>query len=101
MAVFDPGHNCTAQQSRPGPPKRPQHLWLLGLSTVGCVIFLGILQGLKEGLFAAVDAIPDFRKTAAFEDGLEKLKPLLEGGLSSVAALKCLQHGEVEHYCAM
>ena len=35
---------------------------------VGCVIFFGILQGLKEGLFAALDAIPDFRKIAAFED---------------------------------
>ena len=65
------------------------------------MIFLGILQGLKEGLFAAVDAIPDFRKIATFEDALGKPKPLLGRALSSFAALKCLRHGEVGRYFCM
>ena len=59
------------------------------------------LHGLREGPFAALDTIPDFRKIAAFEDGLGKPKPLLGGALSSFAALKCLQHGEVGRYFRM
>ena len=59
------------------------------------------LHSPKEGRFAGLDAIPDFRKIAAFEDRLEKPKPLLEGPFSSFAGPKCLQHGAVEHYCAM
>ncbi len=59
------------------------------------------LHSPKEGRFAGLDAIPDFRKIAAFEDGLGKPKPLLGGTLSSFAALKCLQHGEVGRYCVV
>jgi hypothetical protein len=46
--------------------------------TVGCVIFSIILQGLKEGPFAALDRIPNFPKVTAFEDGLGKPKPYWE-----------------------
>ncbi len=58
----------------------------IGFDTVGCVIFLGILQELKEGQFA--------------EDA-GKLKPLVGGAFSSCVARKFLQHGEVGRYCVM
>ena len=41
------------------------------------VSFSWEFAGLKEGLFSALDANRDFRRIAAFEDGLGKPKSLL------------------------
>ena len=55
----------------------------------------------KEGGFAGLDPIFNFRKIAAFEDRLGKPKPLLGGAFRSFAGRKSVQHGTVEHYCAI
>ena len=59
--------------------------------------FLGNSTGAeRESLFAALDLLFYLSKTAQFEDGSGKLKPLLGGAFSSFAGLKCLQDGTVE-----
>ena len=70
-------------------------------SSLGEVISWKICTAQKEGQFAALDPVPNFRKKAAFEDGLGKPKPLREGHFSSFVGRKYQQDGTVEHYCTI
>ncbi len=65
------------------------------------MIFLEILPGLEESQFTALDLLFYLSKTAQFENGPGRLKPLVGRVFSGFAARKCPQQGEVEHFCAI